>query len=570
MSFYKKTWWKEATAYQIYIKSFKDSNSDGIGDINGITEKLDYLKNLGIDLLWICPFYKSPMDDNGYDVSDYLKVDESFGSIEDFKNLIKEASKRKMKVIVELILNQTSDEHFWFTESRKSKDNPYRDYYIWQKGKKVDGKLVEPTNWASFFGGSAWEYDDVTSEYYMKIFSKKMPDLNWKNKNLRKDMQEVAKFWLDLGVSGFRVDAVAHLAKDDTFTDSIMKNKSKYKPDWRKFSNLEETFLYLDEFNNTVFSPHNALTVGEVGGGATVKEAIRYSSSNNGPLSMVFNFDHCWANNVWDIKDKNEAVKVDLLRLKDTFNNWQTGLYKKAWNPLYWLNHDQPRLLSQYGNTNKPFLSGSMLAISLYFMWGTPFVYQGEELGMTNYPFKSIDDFNDVSIKNHYQQEVVNNKKDEADFIFTEGLKSRDNARTIMSWNDGKYAGFSDVLPWFHLDVNYKTRNAEAAKANKNSLYNFYKKIFKLRKTKKYLNTLIYGSYTQILKEDEFIYAYLRESDKLILVVTNFFNKEVNAKIDGFKVKKVLLSNYNTKNTNLNNLKLKPYEANVYVVERIK
>lgn len=574
MSFYNRKWWKEAIGYQIYIKSFKDSNNDGIGDINGIIQKLDYFVNLGINLLWICPFYQSPMDDNGYDVSDYYQVDPLFGTIEDFKNLIKEANKRKIKIIVELILNQTSDEHFWFQEAKSSKDNPYRDYYIWADGKKDGKKLIEPTNWASFFGGSAWEYDENTKQYYMKIFSKKMPDLNWSNKEVRKSMQEVAKFWLNLGASGFRVDAVSHLGRKEKLVDSKLNEKKKYQPDWRMFSNLPVTFDYLKEFKEEVFSQNDVVTIGEVGGGATVQEAISYAGIKSGSLNMVFNFDHCWANNVHQIKSLEEAVKVDLLSLKRTFDTWQTGLYGQAWNPIYWLNHDHPRLLSQYGNEKEPFLSGSMLATSLYFMWGTPFIYQGEELGMVNYPFQKIEDFNDVAIYNFYMEEAVKKTFNEQEFIFKEGLKTRDNARTIMSWDDSLYAGFSDVKPWFHLDINYVSRNVEIAQQNDKSLYNFYKKIIRLRKNESYLKTLVYGSYKQLFKNNKSVYSYVRQLDKTILVITNFYNKEEEVTIKDYKIKKILLSNYERQvkidQTEIltNKIKLRPYEAIVYLVER--
>lgn len=570
MSFHKSKWWKESIGYQIYIKSFKDSNDDGIGDLNGIIEKLDYLKDLGIDFLWICPFYQSPMVDNGYDVSDFFKVDSSFGTIKDFKNLVKEAKKRKMKIIVDLILNQTSDEHIWFIESRKDKENPYRNFYIWEKGREKDEGLTEPTNWASFFGGSVWEYDSKTDEYYMKIFSKHMPDLNWCNPFVRKKMHEVAKFWLDLGVSGFRVDAAAHLGRKKKLVDSKLNNNDKYKKDWRMFSNLKETFIYLDEFNKEVFSKGDILTVGEVGGSATVKEAIKYSGIKKGSLNMVFNFDHCFCNNVYDVKSKDDKIKTNLIGLKRVFNMWHTKTYKKAWQPLYWLNHDHPRLLSQYGNEDEPFLSGSMLAVALYFKGGTPFIYQGEELGMVNYPFKKIEDFNDVSLINHYNHEKEKASFNKEDFIYQEGIRSRDNARTIMSWDNSKYAGFSNVKPWFHLDKNYEKRNVKNALKDKDSLYYFYQKIFKLRKDKRYSKTLIYGKYQQLLKDDEDIYCYLRKEDKEILVVANFFNKNKEIEIKGYKVKDILISNYKKENKNLKSLKLRPYEAIVYLVERDK
>lgn len=569
MSFYERKWWKESVGYQIYLKSFKDTNNDSFGDLKGITEKLDYLKNLGINLLWICPFYRSPMVDNGYDVSDFLSVDETFGTIEDFKELVKEADKREIRIIIDLVLNQTSNQHPWFIEGKKDKYSPYRDYYIWSKGKTIKDQTIEPTNWASFFGGSAWEYDKETNEYYMKIFAKEMPDLNWKNSKVRKEMHEVAKFWLKLGASGFRVDAAAHLGRAKNLKDSKLKTNDKYKKDWKKFSNLKSTFKYLKEFKEEVFSFGDYLTIGEVGGGATPKEAIKYSGFKKGSLNMVFNFDHCFSNNVLTIKKKKEEVVTDLTNLKKVFNKWQTKTYKKAWNPIYWLNHDHPRLLSHYGNVNEPFLSGSMLAVMLYFKGGTPFVYQGEELGMSNYPFQKIEDFNDVSLKGHYEEEKNNKNFNIEDFIYKEGLKTRDNARGVMSWNNQLYAGFSEVKPWFFQDVFFQTRNAQLSINDENSLYYFYKNIFNLRKDEKYLKTLIYGSYKQILKKDNDVYCYIRKEDKEILVVVNFFNQEKDIKIKDYNIKEVLISNYKKEYKTLENLKLKPYEAAVFLVERV-
>ena len=559
-------WWKEAIGYQIYLKSFKDSNNDGIGDINGIKEKLPYLKELGITLLWICPFYKSPMDDNGYDVSDFYDIDPSFGTLKDMKALIQEAKRLDIKIIADFVMNQTSDEHHWFVESRKSKDNSYRDYYIWADGKMVDGKEVEPTNWASFFGGSAWQKDDKTNQYYMKIFSKKMPDLNYSNPKVRQEMMNVARFWLDLGIDGFRVDAVAHIGRKKELIDSTLNTNSKYKPDWRMFSNLPILFDYLKEFKEQVYDHYDIVTIGEVGGGATPSEAIRYSGYENGSMNMVFNFDHCWSNNVWDMQ-KKEPVVVDLLNLKKNFNKWQRGLFNKAWTPLYWLNHDHPRLISQYGDENQIYLSGSMLGSALYFMWGTPFVYQGEEVGMINYPFKTIDDFNDVQDKNNYYLNNIEQSPNKDTYIYLMGIRSRDNARTIMSWDDSLYAGFSSVKPWFNVLPNHHEYNVKQGIKTKKSIYNHYKSIFSLRKHPNYKKTLVYGTYKQILPRHKEVYAYIREHDKKILVVCNFFNKEQTIQIRGYKVKAVLLSNYDNPKTTLTRLTLRPYETISYLVE---
>lgn len=567
MSFLERKWWKEAIGYQIYLRSFYDSNGDGIGDINGIISKLDYLKDLGVDLLWICPFYKSPMDDNGYDVSDFYDISEDYGTLEDVKNLLKEAKKRGIRIIADLVMNQTSDEHPWFIESRKSLDNPYRDYYIWQKGRMIDGVEVEPTNWASFFGGSCWQKDVLTGEYYMKIFSKKMPDLNWANEAVRKGMFDMAKFWLDLGVDGFRVDAVAHIARSQTFEDSIMDSNEKYKPDWRKFSNLPKLHDYLHEFNQKVLKDYDCMTVGEVGGGALPKEAIEYAGLKRDELNMVFNFDHNWCNNVWDLKNPNETVVTNLSHMKDMFDKWQTNLYGKAWNPIYWLNHDQPRVMSQYGNVRKRILSGSMLATALYFMWGTPFIYQGEEIGMTNYPFKTIEDFNDVSVKNSYNI-ALDKGEDKDRFIGFTAHRSRDNARTPMQWKNAPYAGFSTVTPWFHENPNYVEINVEDELNNPNSLLNYYKKVLKLRKNLAFKDVFVFGTYEQLLRDDKEVYAYLRTfNGKKVLVVTNFFDVTKQVSIQTVQTKTLLLSNYEDSISNLNNLKLRPYESLVLEVE---
>ena len=563
MSFYEKKWWKEAIGYQIYLRSFKDSNDDGIGDIPGIIEKLDYLKELGVNLLWICPFYKSPMDDNGYDVSDFYDISEDYGTLEDAKRLIHEAKLRGIRIIADLVMNQTSDEHPWFIESRKSKDNPYRDYYIWQKGKIVNGVEVEPTNWASFFGGSCWQKDALTGEYYMKIFSNKMPDLNWANPNVRKGMFDMAKFWLDLGIDGFRVDAVAHIARSNELEDSTMESTSKYKPDWRKFSNLPKLHDYLKEFNQEVLTKYDVMTVGEVGGGALPSEAIDYAGLHSNELNMVFNFDHNWCNNVWDLKNPDDAVVTNLSHMKDMFEKWQKNLYGKAWNPLYWLNHDQPRVMSQYGNVNKRILSGSMLATALYFMWGTPFIYQGEEIGMTNYPFKTIDDFNDVSVKNSYNI-AVSEGQDKDRFIGFTAHRSRDNARTPVQWKNAPYGGFSNVKPWFHVNPNYVSINVEDEQKNPDSLLNYYKKVLALRKNPEYLETFVYGTYDQVLRHDTKVYGYIRKYNQSILVITNFFDVTVDVKLD-YSIKQVLLSNYKETHYDLKHLHLRPYES--FVVE---
>lgn len=554
----EKKWWMEAIGYQIYLKSFYDSNGDGIGDIQGIIQKLDYLKDLGVNLLWLCPFYKSPMDDNGYDVSDYYDVDSMFGKLDDIKELISEAHRRDIKIVSDLVLNHTSDEHEWFIEARKDVNNPYRDYYIWADGRlNSKGNEIEPTNWASFFGGSCWKKDEKTGQYYMKIFSDKMPDLNWKNENVRKEIYKMANWWLDLGIDGFRVDAVSHLSKGE-FVDSDME-ANPYAEDWGRYSNLPKLHDYLKEFNKEVLSKHDVMTVGEVGGGATCTDALKYSGSSANEFNMVFNFDHNWCHN---------EKGIDLLNLKKVFNKWQIDMFGKAWNPLYWLNHDHPRVLSHYGNVEKEYrnLSGKMLATALYFMWGTPFIYNGEEIGMTNYPFKNLNDFNDVAIINNYKF-AKEEGKSERQYIREQSIRSRDNARTPMQWDDSEYAGFSTHRPWFNINPNYKDVNVSSQINDDSSILSYYKKINYLRRFSEYKDVIVYGKYQLIDENNEYVYSYIREyENKKLLVITNFFNEKVKVSYN-YQIKNNVMSNYDHVYTDLIKLILRPYEAIVFEIE---
>lgn len=553
-------WWKNSVGYQIYIRSFKDSNDDGIGDLKGITSKLDYLKYLGINLIWICPFYESPMDDNGYDVSDFLNVSSEYGSLSDIKELLFEAHKRNIRVIIDLILNQTSDEHWWFKEAKKSRDNPYHDYYIWKNPRYVEEngkrKRIEPTNWASFFGGSCWEYVEAIDQYYMKIFSKKMPDLNYENPKVIDEIINIINFWCELGVDGFRLDAVAHLAKSE-FVDSNLDTSDEYKPDWSKYSNLSKVHDYLKELNKRAFSKFDLLLVGEVGGNATVNDALLYTLPERKELNMVFNFDHNWCNNKWE-KEPNKKMRIKVLDLKKVFNKWEVGLQNNgSWNALYWLNHDQPRVVSHYGDSEYFEKSTKVLALALYFMWGTPFIYNGEEIGMTNPVFKTIEDFKDVSAINCYRIEVLEKKKDAQKFIEDISYSTRDNARTIMQWDDGEYGGFSNTKPWNIICDNYKEINVSKEIADKNSLFNFYRKILKIRLKSKYRYVIRDGVYEQKALEDDSLYMYIRRlesSDKefnSIIVISNLTDKVIDFNITNILTNidlnntKIVLSNYN-------------------------
>ncbi len=560
----QRKWWKEAVGYQIYPKSFYDTNGDGIGDLKGIIKKLDYLDYLGINLIWICPFYKSPMDDNGYDISDFYSVNPEFGTIEDFKILIKKAHDKGIKVIIDLVLNHTSDEHPWFIESKKSLKNKKRNYYIWRQGKQDEfGNEVEPNNWKSFFGGSCWKKDSITGEYYMKIFSDKMPDLNWENDEVRNELYQMSNWWLDLGVDGFRVDAVSHIARHQLDKNVPTTKKEKYVDAHLNFSNLPKVHNYLKEFHEKVLQNKNTVTIGEVGGNPTIDDALKYAGYKSKELDMVFNFKHNWCNNAFDIH-KNEILKTDLIKLKEALVMWQEGLYEKAWNPLYWFNHDHPRALSQYGSEIKRYESATMMATALYNMWGTPFIYNGEEIGMSNYPFTKIEEFKDVSAITKYKEVKNNSQMSEEELIKEISLTSREHSRIPMQWNKSQNAGFTTGVPWMDVHPNHQNVNVEIQQNDPNSILNYYRKIIALRKNGKYKNTLVYGKFKHILENDEHIFAYIRETKQhKILVITNFFNKEIKTSLHG-KAKKIILSNYKQNTIDLDNIVLQPYQAIIY------
>jgi oligo-1,6-glucosidase len=562
----EKKWWMEAVGYQIYPKSFFDSNNDGIGDLKGIFNKLEYLADLGINLIWICPFYDSPMDDNGYDVRNFFDVAKAFGTMEDVIALIKKAHELNIKIILDYVLNHTSDEHPWFIESKKDKENPYRDYYIWHDGKIVDGVKIEPTNWGSFFGGSAWNYDETTDSYYMKIFSNKMPDLNWKNEKVQDEMIEVAKKWLDLGIDGFRIDAVSHLDRAE-LVDAITTTNEKYPLDWHKFSNLPKVHDYLTKLNREVFKPYNCLAIGEVGGEASIEQGINYASFDSNELSMVFNFDHNWCNNLNDIINPKK-LKTNVLCLKQAFSKWQESFKEIGWLPLNWLNHDQPRLMSHYGNLKHPLESGKMLATALHMMRGTPFIYQGEEIGMTNYPFEDVSDFNDLSSIHSYQYYLEQEPDDPVKAIKKAGLRSRDNPRTPMQWSSEPFGGFSSVKPWIKVNPNYKKINVEHQLIHQNSLWFHYQKLISLRRFSPYHDIITYGSYEMIDRNHEHLYNYLRRyQQQTLLIINSFSSHKVEYNLKHYSVKEVILSNYQKQHIKNEIITLYPYESIVFKVE---
>lgn len=561
----QKKWWMESVGYQIYPKTFYDSNHDGFGDILGIYEKLEYLHELGVNLIWICPFYDSPMDDNGYDVRDFFKVYELFGNLDDVKKMLDKAHELGIKVVMDFVLNHTSDEHPWFIESKKAKDNPYRDFYIWHDGKVIDDKKVEPTNWGSFFGGSCWNYDELTDSYYMKIFSNKMPDLNWKNPKVQQEIVDVGKWWLDFGMDGFRIDAVSHLDRAD-FID-IKDAKDKYPLDWHKFSNLPKVHDYLKMLNESLFSPYDALTIGEIGGQATIEEAIKYAGFNSNELSMVFNFDHNWCNNLFEITNPKK-LKTNVIDLKKTFNKWQHAFKDNGWVPLNWLNHDQPRLMSQYGDYKYPKQSGKMLATALHLMRGTPFIYQGEEIGMTNYPFEDVNDFDDISSRATYIYELEKTPDDPVRALKVASLRSRDNARTAMQWSKDEFAGFSDEMPKVLVNRNYKRINVESQLNDTKSLLNHYKNLIHLRRFSKYKDVITYGSYEQIDIDHKYIYVYKRrQKDQVLLVINSFSRKKQTYDLNAYELLNMVISNYEKQKIKNQELTLRPFESIVFEVK---
>ncbi|MFD1849070.1 glycoside hydrolase family 13 protein [Oceanobacillus bengalensis] len=549
----KKTWWKEAVAYQVYPRSFMDSNGDGIGDIQGIISKLDYIKDLGIDVIWISPIYKSPNDDNGYDISDYKDIMDEFGTMEDFDELLDEVHKRDMKLIMDLVINHTSDEHPWFIESRKSKDNPYRDHYIWHPGK--DGK--EPNNWESIFGGSAWKYDENTDEYFMHLFSSKQPDLNWENPEVRTELYNMVNWWLDKGIDGFRVDAISHIKKIAGFPDLPNPNNLKYVSSFEGHMNRPGIQKLLKELKENTFAKYDIMTVGEANG-VNEDQADEWVGEENGKFNMIFQFEHL---DLWG-KDTNNGL--DIHALKETLSKWQKGLDGKGWNALFLENHDQPRSVSTWGNDAAYRVESAKGLATMYFlMQGTPFIYQGQELGMTNAAFPSIDDYNDVRAKNMYNEalETGRSTQDIMEVIWKAG---RDNSRTPMQWNDEKNAGFSEGKPWLKVNPNYKEINVENELADSNSVYHYYKQLIELRRKNQ---VFVYGSYELILENHDQIYAYTRTlEDENVMILVNLFEEEAVYNLPE-EIKsmdaELLISNYADAKNELE-LTLRPYEARVY------
>ncbi len=551
-----KNWWKDSVVYQIYPRSFKDSNGDGFGDLQGVIEKLDYLKELGIDVIWLSPVFDSPQDDNGYDIRDYRSIYAGFGSNEDMEELINKAHDRDIKIVLDLVVNHTSDEHAWFVESRKSKDNEYSDYYIW-KDPKEDGS--EPNNWGSSFCGSAWEYCEERGQYYLHFYSKKQPDLNWENPQVRQEVYDLMKFWMEKGADGWRMDVIASISKDQNYPDYPEEDGRKYYTG-KYHSNGPRLHEFIHEMNQEVLSKYDCMTVGEAPG-STPEVARLFTDPAREELNMIFTFEHMNIDRIPGSVNRKWALKpFDLRDLKRVMSEWQTKLYGRGWNALYFENHDQPRVISRWGNdTVYREKCAKAYATILHGMQGTPYIYQGEEIGMTNVHF-DLDEYEDIEVRNAYKELVLNGKTiSEDDFKKAVWNKSRDNARTPMQWDESDNAGFTTGKPWFRVSDRYKEINVKQALADKDSIFYYYKKLIELRHKESILTE---GNYQLLLPEDEKIFAYLRNTEnETWLIAANMSEDSVlTDKLKTFVNEKqdIIIGNYDR--VNLDEA-LRPYEA---------
>lgn len=511
-----RAWWKECVVYQIYPRSFYDSNGDGIGDLRGIIQKLDYLKDLGVDVVWLCPVYKSPNDDNGYDVSDYQDIMDEFGTLADWDELLVEMHKRGIKLVMDLVVNHTSDEHPWFQESRKSKDNPYRDFYIWRPGKNGD----EPNNWRSFFGGSAWQYEERTGEYYLHLFTKKQPDLNWENPKVRDEVFKMMDWWLQKGIDGFRMDVINMISKVPGLPDAPVVTADRYQFGGQYFMNGPRLMEFLTEMKQKVLSRYDILTVGETPF-VTTQDAIKIVNEETGALTMLFQFEHVDLDAETGADSGGTIKKMKLLDLKEVMTRWQKDLENRAWNSIFLSNHDQPRSVSRLGDDAQFRVeSAKLLGTFIHMLQGTPYVYQGDEIGMTNVAFESIEEYRDVATRNMYKEAVEEKGVDPRVALKVVYAKSRDNARTPMQWDSTEQAGFTSGTPWIKVNPNYKEINVAKALADTNSVFYYYKKLIQLRKENP---VIVYGTYDLILDAHEEIYAFTRTLDEeRLLVILNF------------------------------------------------
>ena len=549
----KRNWWKEAVAYQVYPRSFNDSNGDGIGDLPGLIEKLDYLENLGIDVIWLSPMYPSPNDDNGYDISDYKGIMSEFGTMNDFDQLLSSIHQRGMKLILDLVVNHTSDEHPWFIESKSSKTNAKRDWYIWADP-KPDGS--EPNNWESIFNGSTWEFDESTKQYYFHLFSKKQPDLNWENPDVRQAVFEMMNWWFEKGIDGFRVDAITHIKKNFEAGDLPVPDGKKFAPAFDVDMNQPGIQEWLQEMKDKSLSRYDIMTVGEANG-VTPNDAEEWVGEENGKFNMIFQFEHL---GLWSTGD----TKFDVKSYKQVLNRWQKQLENVGWNALFIENHDQPRRVSTWGDDKNYWYESATSHATAYFLQqGTPFIYQGQEIGMTNYPFESIESFNDVAVKTEYQ--IVKKEGGDVNQLLDKyKMENRDNARTPMQWNNSINAGFTTGKPWFHVNPNYTEINVKQQLNDKFSILSYYKALIQLKKS-----DLIYtyGKFNMVDAENKQVFAYTRTfKNNTVLIVANLTNEvsELNLPFElDISSVDIKLHNYHLNDINLDNIK--PYES--FVVE---
>ena len=591
-SYEGRQWWKEAVVYQVYPRSFNDANGDGIGDLKGITEKLPYLAKLGINVIWLSPVFDSPNVDNGYDISDYFAIMSDFGTMEDFDEMLETAHKHGIKILMDLVANHTSDQHPWFKESRSSKDNPYRDYYIWKdpKGFDENGKPIPPNNWASEFGGPAWEWDEATGQFYLHIFFKEQPDLNWENEKVREDLYSMVRWWLDKGVDGFRLDAINIISKPEGFPDDPSTDFEKHTSSIPfVITNGTMVHPWMKELTRETFSRYDVMTVGETSA-TSPEDAKLWAGYHTGELNMIFHFDHMGVDNDPNGKlgGKWSYAPYKLTELKRILNDWQTTLEGNAWGSLYWNNHDQPRVVSRFGNDSDEFrtLSAKQLATTLHFMQGTPYIYQGEEIGMTNVKFDSIEDYRDGDSIRFYEDMHVDHKRlSHEEAMQAIYIKGRDNARTPVQWDASANGGFSPegVTPWIAVNPNYPAINAEAVLADEDSIFYHYQQLVALRRGK-LKDLMVYASFAPVdsvqvpHNEDEAVYAYTRTggadgspANESLLVISNFTAEEQErdfallneAREAGARVE-LVSSNYKDDAGST----LRPYEAKVYHIVR--
>ena len=539
-------WWQSSVVYQIYPRSFQDSNGDGIGDIAGITSRLEYLEKLGIDVIWLSPVYKSPNDDNGYDISDYEAILPEFGTMADMNELIREAKQRGIQIIMDLVVNHTSDEHPWFKEAKKSKTNPYRDYYIWRD--PVNGG--PPNDLQSIFSGSAWEFDKETNQYYFHLFSKRQPDLNWENPAVQEEVWKLMNFWLAKGIGGFRMDVIDLIGKI---------------PDKGITGNGPKLHEYLKKMHKETFGKYDVLTVGETWG-ATPEIAKLYSNPDREELSMVFQFEHISLDELPG-KSKWDLQPLDFIQLKAILSKWQTALGDEGWNSLFWNNHDLPRIISRWGNDSPKYRvkSGKMLATILHLMKGTPYIYQGEEIGMVNTPVSSIEELDDIESLNMYRERLAAGY-DKADILASINKKGRDNARRPMQWSNHEHGGFTTGTPWLELSPRYSEINVENELADSESLFYHYQRLIQLRKNNP---LVVWGTYQELVPNDTQLFVYERSyENETWLIVANFYEEEADFSHESHKVKEIILSNYSDSSVDLANLHLRAYETVVYRLEK--